>query len=340
MKKKIAIVFVLVLVVASMIAYNYYQKIFKSNTGFQSETKDLYIPSDSNFDDLLKKLESEKICGDIASFQSTASLKKFDYVKPGRYIIKKGMSNQELINKLRIGEQDPVKLSFNNVRTKPELAGKISRSIELDSLDVLQVIMSSEIAASFGFKDETFISMFLPDTYLVNWNLSKDELLAKFAAEYKSFWSAERMAKAKKLNLSQSEVVTIASIVKGETYMMDEAPKVAGLYLNRIRRKMPLQSDPTLIFAWNDFTIKRVYNYHMEIESPYNTYKYAGIPPGPINLPNKRYIDAVLDYEDHDYIFMCAKADLSGYHNFAKTNRQHEIYAAQYRRAINAKGIR
>jgi len=182
--------------------------------------------------------------------------------------------------------------------------------------------------------------MFIPNTYEFYWNTSAEEFFKRMAKEYKAFWTSERIAKAKKIGLSQSEVSALASIVQAEQlFHADERSRVAGLYINRLNKGMLLQSDPTLIYALGDFTIKRVLNKHKIIKSPYNTYLNTGLPPGPINLPERSSIDAVLNYEKHDYIFMCAKEDFSGYHNFAKTNRQHEIYAAKYHRELNKRRI-
>ena len=339
MKKKAGIIILVLIVVGGLIFKKYYGNIYNSNTAFEESEKELFVHTGSTYEDLLYDLETSEILKDLESFKNTADLKKFDYVKPGRYVLKKGMSNNDIINKLRIGDQDAVNVTFNNARKLDNVAGKIAYYLELDSALIQAEFGDSEVQKKFGFNSYTFPTMFIPNTYQMNWDINKDDLLQRFAKEYKAFWNEERLSKARALNLSQSEVTILASIVKAETSKTDEAPKVAGLYINRIRRKMPLQSDPTLIFALGDFSIKRVLNKHKEINSPYNTYKNGGLPPGPINIPSPVYIDAVLNYEDHDYIFMCAKADFSGYHHFAKTNAQHEVYAAEYRRALNRAGI-
>lgn len=340
MKKIFLVLFILILI-GLITGYYLYNKIFnESITGFTGDKKELFIPTNSSDDDIIYRLSADSIINDIDAFKKIAGLKKTNQLaKPGRYIISKGISANNLINKLRIGDQTPMNLTFNNARTRAELAGKLSKYIEADSISILDELNSSETHKKYGFNNETFNSLFLPNTYQTNWNTTPENLIKKMAGEYKSFWNSDRKSKARKLGLSQSEVVTLASIVKAETAKKDEAPKVAGLYLNRLKKGMLLQADPTLVFALGDFGIKRVLNKHKEIDSPYNTYKYTGLPPGPINIPAAVYIDAVLNPATHKYIFMCAKPDFSGYHNFAKTNAQHEAYARKYRKALSAAGI-
>jgi UPF0755 protein len=250
-------------------------------------------------------------------------------VRPGKYKIEPKTSYIDLIRKLRAGIQEPVNLTFNNIRTKQDLAGNLSKQIELDSLTILKHFIN---------QPESFLH-FIPNTYEVYWNLSEKSLFSKMKKEYNKFWNTSRKAKAKKIGLTPKEVAVLASIVQSETQKNDEKPRVAGVYANRLKKGMLLQADPTLIFAHQDFTITRVLNIHKEIDSPYNTYKYTGLPPEPICLPEISSLDAVLNYENHDYIFFCAKEDFSGYHNFAKTNRQHERNAAVYRKALDAREI-
>jgi UPF0755 protein len=250
------------------------------------------------------------------------------------------MSNNELINLLRAGMQEPVKVTFNTVRTKEQLAGKVAKNIEADSLSIITLLNDADFCAKYGFDRYKIITLFLPNTYEFYWNTSAEDFVERMAKEYKNFWNEERKQKAKKIGLTQSEVATLASIVQAEQSIhRSEWPMVAGLYMNRINKGMMLQSDPTLIFAIGDFTINRVLNKDKEIESPYNTYKHIGLPPGPILLPETKAIDAVLNFEKHEFVYMCAKEDLSGYHNFSKTLSQHNIYAQRYREALNKRGI-
>ena len=250
------------------------------------------------------------------------------------------MTYRKIVEDLRQGNgEKETQVTFNNARTKKELAEKIAATIELTPEDILKRITDEKYTSQFGFTPTTINTMFIPNTYNVYWDISADDLIAKLATEYKRFWTAERKAKAQELGLSQTEVSTLASIVVCETIKLDEAPKIAGVYVNRLRRGIPLDADPTLVWIMGDFTVKRILNKDKELDSPYNTYKNLGLPPGPIYIPSVEYIDAVLNYEKHEYIFFCAKEDFSGYSNFAKTNRQHEINAAKYHKALNERKI-
>lgn len=332
-------VFLVLIIAGGIIGYQYYKKIYNPN--IQTKDKDyLYIPTGSTFDDVVRIIENRKLVKDINSFEWVAELKKYpEKIKPGKYLIKKNMSNNELVNLLRAGIQEPVMVIFNNARTKEQLAGKVSKNIEADSSHVLSLLESDDFITKYGFNSESIMTMFIPNSYELFWNTSAEQFFDRIASEYKQFWTEDRKDKAKMLGLSQSEVSILASIVEQETIKKDERPRVAGVYLNRIRKKMLLQADPTVIYAMGDFTIKRVLKEYLDYDSPYNTYKYAGLPPGPICLPSISSIDAVLNSEKHDYIFFCAKEDFSGYHNFAKTAEQHAVNAAKYRNALNKRKI-
>ena len=335
-----AILFLIIAVVAAFLLYRYYGKIFNAATSIENKEQYLYVKSNWDRNDLIKNLHQEKILQDTASFIWVADQKEFITPKPGRYLIENGMSNNELVNLLRSGKQEPVKVTFNSIRTYSDLAGNIGSQIEADSNELMKAFTSGPLAAKYGFNTQTFLTLFIPNTYELYWNTSAEEFIKRMASEYKRFWTAEKVAKAKRLNLSQSEVAILASIVQAEQMgHPDERPKVAGLYINRLRKGMRLQSDPTLIYALGDFSIKRVLNEHKLLDSKFNTYIYAGLPPGPINLPEVSSINAVLNYEQHNYIYMCAKADFSGYHNFARTLRQHNVYANEYRRELNRRRI-
>jgi UPF0755 protein len=240
---------------------------------------------------------------------------------------------------LRSGKQEPVNITFNNVRLLEDLPPKICANIFLDPETFMTKLEDSTLRAKYGFNEYTFKCMFIPNTYEVFWTITADELVERMSYEYKQFWNDERKAKADTIGLSPIDVSILASIVQAECKMTDEAPVIAGLYLNRLKKNYLLQADPALVYASGDFTIKRVLNKHKEIDSPYNTYKYQGLPPGPINAPEIRYIDAVLNYEQHNYLYMCAKEDFSGYHNFSTNLQQHLVYARRYQRALNREGI-
>lgn len=334
---KIILAVILILAAGAMIlGWDYYKKIYHPNVSLQEKETFLYIPTGARFDDVVRLLNEGGYILNSGSFEWVAEMKKYkDQVKPGRYRIKNGMSNNEIINLLRSGMQEPVNLVFHNVRTPEELAGKVASYIEADSIDIIIMYRDTEVRKKYGFSGDKMFTMFIPNTYEFYWNTSAEEFMERMGKEYKNFWNAERQGKAKELGLSQSEVTIIASIVEKESVKRDEYKTIAGVYLNRIRKGMKLQADPTVVYAIGDFTIKRVTHKDLEYDSPYNTYKYEGIPPGPICLPGTTAIDAVLNAEKHEYLFFCAREDFSGYHNFARTNAQHEQNAKKYRSALD-----
>lgn len=315
-----------------------YSKIFAPNVQQQTE---FFIPTGSSYDDVLSILSENDVLKDSLTFVYTAQLKKYgNTIYPGRYIAEKGMSNNDLVNMLRGGRQTPVKVTFNNIRDIESLAGKIGRQIEADSLQILSYLQNPDTLKNYGFSERTVLAMFIPDTYEFYWNTTADEFFKRMHKEFQNFWTKERLQKAERLGLTPVKVATLASIVQAEQSVHnDEKATVAGLYINRLRRGMPLESDPTLIYAIGDFDIKRVLNKDKEIDSPYNTYKNLGLPPGPINMPEKSSLNAVLNYKKHDYIFMCAKEDFSGYHYFSKSLRQHNVYRRKYQNALNRSKI-
>lgn len=325
-------------IISAIFIYQKYKEVFKSNV---KNNVTLYIPSNSNYKTLCDSLKSSDALADFKSFKNTANLKNLkNKVHSGKYLLKKGMTNNEIINILRSGKQTPVKLTFNNNRTINDFAGKVSKFIEPDSASIINLLDNEDFIKEFGFNKQNIIGMFIPNTYEVWWDISEEDFIKRMKKEYDHFWTDERKAKAKQLNLNLKEISTLASIVQAEQMAHpNERAKVAGLYINRLKRGMLLQSDPTLIFASGDFTKKRVLNKDKEIDSPYNTYMHAGLPPGPINMPKISSVDAVLNYEHHNYIFMCAKEDFSGYHNFSTNARQHGIYARKYQQALNKRKI-
>ncbi len=331
----------LILAIAAHISYRYYNYIFKPNIR-TPEGKNIliFIPHNSSFNDVVDTLERNRLLTDTQGFEWVAKHKKYtEKIIPGCYRIRNGMTNNELINLLRSGVQTPVKVTFNNIRTLPQLAGHIAKRIEPDSLQLITLMNDSSLINKYGFNDATFIAMFIPNTYEFYWTTTAKGFLDRMHKEYKTFWNNTRTEKAKKAGLTPVEVSTLASIVDEETAKNDEKPVVAGLYLNRLKKGIKLQADPTIKYAIGDFTVKRILNKDLKIDSPYNTYLYAGLPPGPIRIPSIQGIDAVLNYKKHNYLYMCAKEDFSGYHNFSSTLRQHNIYAARYRKALREKRI-
>ncbi len=335
--KIIIIVFAIAFVIVGARAYQLYRFIFEPNV--KSEYV-LLIDKDTDYDKLVSKLEKNEVLDNLKAFSWVAKKKDFTgNVKPGRYVLPKNMTTNALVNKLRSGAQDAVNVTFNNIRVKEELAGKVSSYIWADSLSILNLFSNKKQIQDWGFNSETFRCMFIPNTYQMYWTTMADGFAERMHQEYERFWSSERKEKAKQLELSPVEISILASIVESETAKSEELQRVAGLYVNRIKRGIPLQADPTVKYAVGDFSIKRVLNKHLAIDSPYNTYKHTGLPPGPICFPSVTSIDAVLNYEKHKYIFMCAKEDFSGYHNFAATQAQHNRNAAKYRAALNKNKI-
>ena len=304
------------------------------------ETVYVYIKPGNDYKQVVEQLKEKGAIPSEEIFHLLAERMNYpNTVKSGRYAIEGGMTMPEVIRRLRSGNQTPVNLTFNNIRVFENLAGRLSQQLMVDSLSLLQSFRDNRQAEKFGFNPETFPAMFIPNSYEVYWNTSIDDLLARMKREYDRFWNETRKEKAKRQGLSPVEVSILASIVEEEATYSDEYPTVAGLYLNRLRRGMRLEADPTVKFAVGDFTLRRVLCRHLEVESPYNTYKHGGLPPGPIRVPSIKAIDGVLNPEEHNYLFMCAKEDLSGRHNFATTHAEHARNAAAYQRALNERGI-
>ncbi len=302
----------------------------------EKSDKYLFIPTGSDFPDVQKIVYDEGLVNNAVAFGMLAKFMKYDeLVKPGKYLIKKNETNLKVIQKLRAGNQEPVRITFNNARLIEDVAEKLTANLEIGPKQFLKIVKDSLFATSYGFDQETYRCMFIPNTYEVYWDISAEKLIERLHKEYQRFWNEARLAKAKALGMDPVQVTVLASIVQAETAHNNESPKVAGLYLNRLRRNMLLQADPTLVYASGDFTIKRVLNIHKDVDSPYNTYKYLGLPPGPINFPSIISIDAVLNHEEHNFIYMCAKEDFSGYHNFSASLRQHNNNARKYQQALN-----
>lgn len=335
------VVFLVILILGGLLGMKYYNYIFKPNIKLDKSKEFLYIPTGSDFEDVCRILKENNFVEDINSFRFVAEKKKYvNSVKAGRYELYDGMSNNELVNLLRSGKQTPVNLSFISLRSFELLAGKLALYIEADSAVIAEYLNNPQTAEKYGFNLQTFMAMFIPNTYQVYWTITPEKLIERLYEEYQKFWNDERKRKASKIGFTPVEVSVLASIVEAETQKNEEKARVAGVYINRLNKGMLLQADPTVIFAVGDFSIRRVLNRHLEIDSPYNTYKYPGLPPGPINIPSISSIDAVLNYEKHNYLYFCAKADFSGYHEFAVTLAQHEINAKKYRNALRKAGIR
>jgi UPF0755 protein len=332
------------LVVFGVIAYYIYGAMFQPNTAFNNDTAYIYIPKNATYLQVRKQLEP--LLDDIDAFDALARQKKYaSNIKAGKFAIKNGMNNNEIINSIRIGKGLEVVIAFNNQNSLEDLAGRISKQIEADSVSLLVAMKNEEFLEKNSFKKATALGMYLPNSYKFYWSISADEFRDKMLKEYNRFWNDDRLNKAKQLNLSPDEVMTLASIVHEESKQAEEQPRVAGVYLNRLRLGMPLQADPTLKFAayqlpqYKNTVIRRVLNVHKEIESPYNTYKNSGLPPGLIAMPDLSAVKAVLNPEKHSYLYFAADAKRIGYHKFAKTLAQHNNNAREYQRYLSSRGI-
>ncbi|SHH77642.1 endolytic transglycosylase MltG [Winogradskyella jejuensis] len=332
------------LLVFAFFAYYIYGAMFSPNTKFSETEAYIYISKEDSYLDVRKQLEP--LLEDIDGFDALAKQKKYiSNIKPGKYQIKKGMNNNDIINSIRSGNI-AVKLSFNNQNSLEALAGRVAAQIDADSVSLLKAMKDEDFLKSANLKEETALGMYLPNSYEVFWNTSAEGFVKRMKTEYDKFWNADRMAKAKALNFSRDEVMALASIVYEESKQKSEQPRVAGVYINRLKLGMPLQADPTLKFAayklpkYANTVIKRVLNVHKEIDSPYNTYKYAGLPPGLIAMPDLSAIDAVLNYEKHNYLYFAADPKRPGFHRFAKSLSQHNNNARAYHQYLDKQGIK
>ena len=338
-KKKILIPLIIFSTVLTTCSVYIYQMLYSPNFLINSKEKFIIINEKTEFNELTKSLERDTIINDILSFSVLSKIMEYqENIKEGAYKVNTNMSNYDMITMLRSGNQTPINITFSYARKINDLAEKITKKLKMSDDDLVNYLYDN-IEDYNDFNKLDIISIFLPDTYEVYWNISPKKLTEKIYSEYKKFWNKERLIKLDKINLEQKEAIVLASIVASESRMLDEADRIAGVYMNRLNRNMRLQADPTLVFAANDYTIRRVLNKHKRIKSPYNTYIHKGLPPGPIRLASKNYIDAVLNYEKHNYIFMCAKEDFSGYHAFATNLTDHNRNAKKFQKALNLRKI-
>jgi len=312
------------------------------NTAFEASKKVLFVPSGTQNEQLEQILLRDSFVADLSSFQRTALVMRFnrENIRPGRYNITKGMTNRALVGKLRSGAQDAQKVVINNIRLVNDLAGKASRYFESDSLAFLQYLTDPATSTEYQFSQEKFLTMFLPNTYEMFWTTTPEKFVARMKKEYDDFWTKERLDQLQKNGLDPTKAYILASIVEKESNYNPERPTIAGVYLNRLKSGEKLQADPTVVFATGDFTIQRVLYEHLKTESPYNTYLYAGLPPGPICMPSMASLEAVIHAENHDYFFFCAKADNSGIHAFAKDYGSHLKNAEAFANWLNSRKIK
>lgn len=333
MKKILLLLLVLVLAVAIGI----YLFIFSSSTRFEENHKFLYIPTESNhYDHLMSTLKDSQWIEHPDFFDRWAKHKGLpEKISPGRYQIDKGSSIESIVDMLKSGKQAPVNLVITKVRTKAQLARLIDRRFEVDSATIMNYINSSEGLENLGVDTNTLMSIVLPNTYTYFWNSSPEQIFKKLKTEHERFWNENRKEKAAKLGLTPTSAYILASIVEEETNANDEKDTIASVYLNRLNKKHKLQADPTVKFALQDFGIRRILHKHLEAESPYNTYKYIGLPPGPICTPSLKTLEKVLEAPDTDYFYFVAKSDFSGRHTFAVTYDDHLKNARLFHKALN-----
>ena len=338
-KSKQALCITVVSIVVIVVALGYYY--FFSALSVNNEKQFLYIDNDDNIDSVYAKLSPMANKHSMIGFKSLVSISSYSKnIKTGRYEITKDNGSLAVFRKLKSGLQAAVNLTIPSVRTKDKLAGMLSKKLMIDSLSILHALNDSNICKKYNYTPSTIVCMFIPNTYDVYWNISLPKFLDQMNTESKNFWNYERTKKAEALKLSKTEVITLASIVDEETANNTEKPMIAGMYYNRLMTNMPLQADPTIKFALQNFDIKRIYHNMLTVNSPYNTYTNIGLPPGPIRIPTVAGIDAVLNRVHHPYLYMCAKEDFSGTHNFARTYQEHLQNAAKYTKALNSRGIK
>lgn len=336
----LSFIFFILIISGAITGYFAYQAVFAPNVDDRKESYLVQIPTGTDFEGFMQIINEKDILINTATFKWVAEQMNYtNRVQPGKYQIESGMSNRQLVHLLRSGQQQPVNVVINVVRTKELLAGRVSTFIEADSTEILKRLNDEAFLSNFGLNPDNALTLIIPNTYQFYWNTSAEGFFNRMNREFNAFWNEERLAKADAIQLTPVEVSILASIVEEESRMAAERPRIAGVYLNRLSRGWKLEADPTVKFAIGDFAIRRVLFRHLEYDSPYNTYKYPGLPPGPICIPSAQAIDAVLNAESHDYMFFSAKEDFSGYHNFARTLREHNANARRFHQELNRRNI-
>ena len=332
-RKKIAALLVIALLFSAIWIRNFYTGLYSPNV---ASNYMLFIREKDSFDQIVKQLQTNGCLTKVETFRRVARLKDYDNnLHPGAYKVQKGWSNNQLINILRSGTQTPVMVTFNSIRTLEELAGKIARQLQCDSLSFIKLFKNDSSTLKLGFKKETLPALFIPNSYSLYWTTTPQAFLTRMKYEYDKFWNETRKGKAKSIGLTTDQVATLASIVQEESNKAEDKPVIAGVYINRLHKDWPLQADPTIRFALGDFGIRRILTAQLAVDSPYNTYLKPGLPPGPINIPEISSLEAVLNFKVHDFFYFCAKEDFSGYSNFAKTLSEHNRNARKYQEALN-----
>lgn len=333
MKKLLRYLFLIIIIAALGFGWYVFMAPNTNNTGKKLSVK---IPTGARYEDVLRLLQDNGVLKNQNTFNIVSQIKGYPgQVKAGYYVFSRAMNNRQIVNMLKSGLQTPVTLIIYNIRTKEEFAGLVGRTLEIDSNKLLYKLNDPDFCKQLGLDTNKILTRFIVDNYEFYWNTSIPKFMDKMTSAYNDFWTDERKAKADAIHLSPTDVTTLASIVEKEVIRDKELPTVARVYLNRLSLHMPLQADPTLIFALRDFEARRVNQRHKEYDSPYNTYMYPGLPPGPICMPRKKSIDAVLNPEDNDYLYFCANPDLSGYSIFSKSYEDQTRAAIMYRKKLN-----
>jgi len=323
----------------AILGFVYY--FFFANINARNTTEYVCIDDDDTADSVYAKVADIATSNGLIGFRTLARHTNYEeHIRTGRYEIAPHEMVFTAFRKIKNGNQTPIRLTIPSVRTMDKLAGFLGKKLMVDSLDILDALTDNAYCQKLGYDTATIACMFIPNTYDMYWNISLDKLMERMQKESKTFWNSERLAKAQNMGLKPTEVITMASIIDEETANDREKPMIAGMYYNRLKTDMPLQADPTIKFALKKFELKRIWNNLLYVDSPYNTYKNTGLPPGPIRIPSVAGIDAVLNYTHHDFLYMCAKEDFSGTHNFARTYAEHLQNAAKYTKALNERGIK
>lgn len=347
-KKKIYVIEIIAsLVVALLLALagNQTYRLIGSNfVSRDGASHYIYVYPQTTLDSLLISLQKDYVIGSERSLKLHSKLMKWTsaerpFVRTGRYLVPAETADLQLIRMFRSGDQKPIQLTFNNIRTREQLAARLGAQLMIDSASIISKLEDDAYLQQFGLRKETAVCLFLPDTYEMWWDISADQLFHRMATIHDSFWNADRLSKAEALELTPEEVTTIASIVEEETNRDEDKPIIAGLYMNRLRIGMPMQSCPTIKFALQDFSLRRITYEHLKTESAYNTYIHPGLPPGPIRIPQKKTIDFTLNPTPSNFLYMCASTKFDGTHHFSSSYASHAAYAAAYQRELNRRKI-
>ena len=341
MKKKHVLILLSIIAIAAVGLFIYFYKSSSIKIGyFKGNTKEFFVTENLEKEQLVEMLLHDSIIENKSELNAAFQLKKFKNAKPGRYVVKKGMSGLDFVSNLRSGNQTPMMVKVDGVRTIYQLASKLDQQLMYDSTAFLDAMLDSKLFEKYGLNEFSASALIFPNTYEYFWTITPAEFISKMEDQYNAYWSDENKEAAKKLGMSPAEVATLASIVKGETVNKAEAPKIAGLYLNRLRKGMKLEADPTITFASNLKNVSRVKLDPNRAYSPYDTYKNFGLPPGPIFFTEEVYLDAVLHAENHNYLFMCAQPKGTGFHDFTTNFEAHKVYAKAYRKWLNSINVR